>query len=97
MSMLSEQALMTVLRSIQPYSGGPRVASPLRAATTPPIRHIGPPGRLCSSSTAPELDGLCVRTSAGQCLNHHLEVAQGHLIYRRTAFFISNGTGHDNS
>ncbi|WP_349536359.1 hypothetical protein [Rhodococcus rhodochrous] len=87
---------MTVLRGIRPYSGGPRVASPL-GATTPPIRHIGPPGWFSNFQTAPELDGLCVRTSAGQCLNHHLEVAQGHLICRRTAFFISNGTGHDNS
>ncbi|MGX7726170.1 hypothetical protein [Rhodococcus sp. 5G237] len=65
--------------------------------TTPPIRHVGSPGRLCGSSPAPELDGICVRTSADPCLHHHLEVAQRHLIGQRMVFFISNGTGHDNS
>ncbi|UTM39318.1 hypothetical protein MX572_11580 [Rhodococcus pyridinivorans] len=88
---------MTVSRGSWSYPSPPITGSPLCAATTPPIRHVGLPGRLCGSSTATELDDICVRTSAGQCLHHHLEVVQRHLIGRRTAFFISNGTGHDNS
>ncbi|MCW3471394.1 hypothetical protein OMK68_17425 [Rhodococcus pyridinivorans] len=87
---------MTVSRGPWSYPSRPITGSPLCAAT-PPIRHVGLPGRFCSSPSAPELDDICVRTPTGQCLHHHLEVVQRHLIGRRTAFFISNGTGHDNS